>query len=86
MRKAPPNQLERHAFAAAGCSVNQFADHFQVGYSTARDWMRSHNYDSIKEREDNDVSPRSIEGAYYALAASILLDWTSKQSLREIAQ
>jgi len=87
MRKGQLMHPERHAFAAAGSfSINQFADHLQIDYNTAKNWLRANGYETISEREDTDVSPRSIDSAYYALLGSIVLGWTSKQALKEIAQ
>lgn len=85
----PKDSIQRHNFAKAGCTYHEFAARFQVGYKGAERWMRRNEYKpSIAQttRGEEDMSPRTIVGAYYALLASILLGWTSRRALRKIAQ
>jgi len=85
MGRHAPGATERHAFADAGCSLHQFADRFQTSYSSAQNWMARYGYEPVKIRQETDAHPITIEHAYYALLASVVMGWPSKESLRKIA-
>ena len=83
------DSIERHDFAKAGCTYHEFAARFQFGYKGAERWMSRNDYKPSIAQEtrcEEDMSPRTIVGAYYALLAAILLGWTSRSALRKIAQ
>jgi hypothetical protein len=80
------DEAARHEFAAAGCTFEEFSRKFGVRIKTAHEWMREHGYQpSSSESAEIDISPRTIECAYYALMIAILTDLNAKQALRRMA-
>ena len=83
----PHIEPERHEFAAAGCTYDQFAYRFGMTRSGAFAWMKRHGYEPVFENAtDIDLSPRSIDLAYCALAASILGNIGVGKALRRVAR
>ena len=81
------DEPERHKFAKAGCSYEEFADRFGLSNSGAKMWMTKNGYRQVKRESDGRecLDPPSEKHAYYALYLAIIKELTIPKALKKIA-
>lgn len=78
---------ERHAFAAAGCTIEAFASRFCLSESGASEWMKRNGHKPliVENRERECLDPPTEVHAYLALYLAIVKELSIPKALRKIA-